>query len=207
MILDQLIGEFDHALRTVFVGARTRRPFPGQDIAETPLSDNERRHAAGLMRVNHSGEVCAQALYRGQALTCGNETIRSALADAAFEETEHLAWTEQRLAELGDRKSFLNPLWYVGAFTLGVVAGKVGDKWNLGFLAETERQVESHLDGHLQKLPAGDGRSMAMVEQMRDDEARHANMAISLGGAELPPPIRMTMKLAAKVMTVTAYRL
>lgn len=207
MILDQLIGEFDRALRTLFVGARTRRPFPGQDVAEAPLSEDERRHAAGLMRVNHCGEVCAQALYRGQALTCRNEGIRSALADAAFEETEHLAWTEQRLVELGDRKSFLNPLWYAGAFVLGAVAGRVGDKWNLGFLAETERQVEAHLDGHLQKLPSGDSRSVAVVEQMREDEIRHANMAIALGGAELSPRIRLAMKLAAKAMTATAYRL
>ena len=170
------------------------------------MSDQERAHVCGLMRVNHVGEICAQALYQGQALTSRDPALREALRGAADEETEHLAWTEQRIAELGGRKSLLNPLWYVGALSMGLIAGKFGDKWNLGFLAETERQVEAHLDSHLQELPEQDMRSREIVDQMRIDEIGHADTAIHLGAAELPAPVKAGMKLAAKVMTGTAYR-
>ncbi len=161
----------------------------------------------GLMRINHCGEICAQALYQGQALTSRDPAVRDALRVAADEETEHLAWTEQRIAELGGRKSLLNPLWYAGSLSLGVFAGLLGDQWNLGFLAETERQVEAHLDSHLSMLPAQDGRSRAIVYQMRLDEIQHAEMAIHHGAAELPAPAKLAMKLMSKVMTGAAYRL
>lgn len=205
MLSDTLIVEFDKALRTVFAGARSRRPVPGSDLPEADLTESERRHVAGLMRVNHVGEICAQALYQGQALTCRTPSVRETLREAADEETEHLAWTEQRIAAMGGRKSLLNPLWYAGALSLGVVAGKLGDRWNLGFLAETERQVEAHLDGHLDRLPAGDEKSRKVLEQMRDDEVGHAHTAVRLGAAELPAPVKKAMKLAARAMTGTAY--
>src|SRR5574343_1368963 len=204
---DQLILEFDRALRTMFSPARTTRPVPGGGAPEAVLSDEERRHVVGLMRVNHSGEICAQALYQGQALTSRDPAIREALRGAADEETEHLAWTECRINELGGHKSLLNPLWYAGSLTLGLLAGALGDKWNLGFLAETERQVEAHLDGHLLSLPGDDLRSRAIVDQMRLDEIQHAETAVRYGAAELPGPAKAAMKLLAKVMTGTAYRL
>lgn len=202
---DSLILHFDRALRTLFAPAASRRPHPDAGLPEAALTDAERRHVAGLMRVNHSGEVCAQALYQGQALTARNPDIAQALQQAADEETEHLAWCERRLNELNSHKSLLNPLWYTGSFALGVLAGALGDRWNLGFLAETERQVEGHLDGHLQRLPAQDAKSRAIVEQMKADEIRHAETAIALGGAELPLPVKLAMKLTSKVMTQTAY--
>lgn len=204
---DRLIVEFDRALRTVFAEARSRREIPGADAPEGELSDAERRRVVGLMRVNHCGEICAQALYQGQSLSSGDPLIGDALREAADEETEHLAWTEKRIGELGGRKSLLNPFWYVGSLAMGILAGKLGDKWNLGFLAETERQVEAHLDGHLGKLPVRDHRSRAIVEQMRDDEVRHAQTAVRLGAAELPAPVRLAMRLTARVMTRTAYYL
>lgn len=204
--LDRLIIEFDRGLRTVFATARSRRPVPGAGEPEAALSEAERRHVIGLMRVNHCGEICAQALYQGQALTSRSPGVRDALQEAGEEETEHLAWTEQRLSELGGRKSLLNPLWYGGALAMGVVAGRLGDKWNLGFLAETERQVEAHLDGHLGRLPRHDGRSRAIVEQMRVDEIKHAHTAIRLGAAELPLMVKRAMRLASRVMTSAAYR-
>ena len=207
MSVEQLILEFDRALRTVFSTARSQRPTPGVGLPEADMNEQERAHACGLMRVNHVGEICAQALYQGQALTSRDPALREALRGAANEETEHLAWTEQRIAELGGRKSLLNPLWYVGALSMGLIAGKFGDKWNLGFLAETERQVEAHLDSHLQELPERDMRSREIVDQMRVDEIRHADTAIQLGAAELPESVKAGMKLAAKVMTGTAYRL
>ena len=173
---------------------------------EVGLNDEQRRHAAGLMRVNHCGEVCAQALYQGQSLTSRQPAVRDALRKAAAEETEHLAWTEQRIGELGGRKSLLNPLWYMGSLSLGIVAGVLGDKWNLGFLAETERQVEAHLNSHLEELPDEDGRSRAIVDQMRLDEIQHAEMAVHFGAAELPLPVRFGMRAMAKVMTGLAYR-
>lgn len=204
-MIDQLILGFDKALRTVFAPASTLRPVPGHDLPEAELSEDEKRHAAALMRINHVGEVCAQALYQGQALISNDVSIKAALAQAAWEEVEHLAWTEQRIAELGGRKSLLNPLWYAGALGLGVIAGKLGDDWNLGFLAETEHQVESHLASHLDKLPQSDRKSWQIVEQMKQDEIRHAQMAIKLGARELPTPVKLVMKAAAKVMTGTAY--
>lgn len=207
MSADRLILEFDRALRTVFAPARTVRPVPGTDLPEPALSEAERQHTLGLMRVNHCGEICAQALYQGQALTSRDPAVKESLRGAAEEETEHLAWTESRIKELGGRKSLLNPLWYVGSLSLGVVAGVMGDKWNLGFLAETERQVEAHLDGHLVDLPTQDGKSRAIVDRMRLDEIQHAEMAIRFGAAELPAPIKLGMKAMAKVMTLAAYRI
>ncbi len=204
---DRLIIEFDRALRTVFAPARSVRPVPGDTQPETCFDVEQRRHVLGLMRVNHCGEICAQALYQGQALTSRDPAIRDALRSAADEETEHLAWTEQRIAELGGRKSLLNPLWYAGSLTLGLVAGALGDKLSLGFLAETERQVEAHLDGHLVSLPEDDLRSRAIVDQMRLDEIQHAETAVRYGATELPTPVKKAMKLMAKVMTGTAYRL
>jgi len=207
MTPDNIIIEFDRALRTVFASARSVRPVPGDAQPEAALDVGERRHVVGLMRVNHCGEICAQALYQGQSLTSRDPAVREALRGAADEETEHLAWTEQRIAELGGRKSLLNPLWYAGSLTLGLVAGALGDKWNLGFLAETERQVEAHLDGHLLSLPEDDLRSRAIVDQMRLDEIQHAETAVRYGAAELPAPVKTAMKLMAKIMTGTAYRL
>lgn len=206
-MIDQLILEFDKALRTVFASAPTRRPMPGADLPEAELSEAERRHAAALMRVNHCGEVCAQALYQGQALTTRDPAIKAAMAQAAWEETEHLNWTERRITELGGRKSLLNPLWYAGSLAMGIVAGKLGDAWNLGFLAETERQVEAHLDSHLTQLPAGDRRSWAVVEQMKADEIGHAATAVNMGARELPPVLKTAMKLSSQAMTTLAYRI
>ena len=203
--LDQLITTFDLGLRTVFASPHASRPYPGAG-PEADLSEAERAHAAALMRVNHVGEVCAQALYAGQSLTTKNEAVRAELEQAAKEETDHLAWCEQRINELGGRKSLLNPLWFGGAFAMGAAAGLLGDKWNLGFLAETERQVEAHLDGHLQQLPAADAKSRAVVEQMKTDEARHAQTAIDHGGAPLPQPVKWAMQFAANVMRQTASR-
>ncbi len=203
--IDKLIIGFDNALRTLLVPANTLRPVPGKDLPENELSDTEKRESVALMRVNHVGEVCAQALYQGQALTARNLQVQQVLSQAAREETEHLAWTERRIAELGGRKSFLNPFWYGGSFVLGLVAGVLGDKWNLGFLAETERQVEAHLADHLQRLPHQDARSRAIVAQMKIDEACHATMAITHGGEELPMPVRVAMKLSSRAMTRTAY--
>lgn len=203
--IDRFIIGFDKSLRTVFAPAQTLRGTPGEALPESTLDEVQRRQAASLMRVNHSGEVCAQALYQGQALTARDSSAREALEQAAQEETEHLAWTENRIAELGGTKSVLNPLWYAGSFAIGAVSGLLGDKWNLGFLAETERQVVTHLQGHLEKLPAEDAKSRAIVEQMRNDEAKHAASAISHGGGELPGPVKCAMRASSKVMTETAY--
>jgi len=205
--IDDLIIGFDKGLRTLFAPARSQRPQPGAHLPEAELDAAARAHAAALMRVNHCGEICAQALYQGQALTARDSRAREALEAAAREETEHLAWTERRIGELGGRKSVLNPLWYAGSFAMGAAAGLLGDKWNLGFLAETERQVVSHLEGHLEGLPADDARSRAIVEHMREDEARHADTAVDHGGAELPAPVKSAMRLASRVMTRTAYHL
>jgi 3-demethoxyubiquinol 3-hydroxylase len=202
---DALIINIDKALRTVFASAASRRPYPDAGLDEGEMSEAEKRHAAGLMRINHSGEVCAQALYQGQALTARNPEAAQALIEASDEETEHLAWCEKRLNELGSRKSLLNPVWYAGSFGLGVLAGALGDKWNLGFLAETERQVEGHLNSHLASLPEQDVKSRAIVEQMKADEIKHAETAIQHGGAELPLPVKMAMKLTSKILTRTVY--
>jgi ubiquinone biosynthesis monooxygenase Coq7 len=203
--IDQLIVGFDKGLRTLFAPAQTLREVPGVSLPDDSLDETQRRTSASLMRVNHTGEVCAQALYQGQALTARDVSAKQALEQAAEEETEHLAWTERRIAELGGSKSVLNPLFYAGSFAIGAVSGLLGDKWNLGFLAETEQQVVRHLEGHLERLPAADQKSRAIVEQMRDDEARHATSAISHGGAELPGPVKAVMKASSKVMTETTY--
>ncbi len=206
-MLDKLIIEFDKGLKTLTASAHSVRPHPDENIQETELSAEEKRHALGLMRVNHCGEVCAQALYNGQSLTAKNPQIVDALQQASKEETEHLAWCEKRIHALGGHTSFLNPLWYAGSFTLGAIAGAIGDKWNLGFLAETEHQVGAHLEKHLHELPASDEKSRAILEQMKTDEAQHADTAIGLGGAELPAPIKAAMKRMSKVMTSTTYYL
>ena len=203
--LDELIVAFDRGLRTVFAPAQSLRAVPGKDLPEAGLTDAERAHAASLMRVNHSGEICAQALYQGQALTAHNPDARAALERAAREETEHLAWTESRIEALGGRKSLLNPLWYAGSFAIGAAAGLIGDRWSLGFLAETERQVVAHLDRHLGRLPESDRKSRTVLAQMKEDEARHATSAIKHGAAELPGPAKAAMQASSKVMTETAY--
>lgn len=203
--LDRLIIEFDKALRTLAATPASARPLPGGALAEAPLSDEEKRHAAALMRVNHCGEVCAQALYQGQALSCDDSAVTRALAQAAREETEHLAWTERRVSELGGRLSLLNPLWYAGSLALGYAAGRFGTRWNLGFLAETERQVEAHLEGHLERLAPQDAKTRAIVVQMKQDESAHAKTAYGLGAAELPEPVRRAMRASARVMTQVSY--
>lgn len=207
-MLDRLIIEFDKGLKTLAANAHSVRPHPDQNIAQTTeLSTDEKRHAAALMRINHCGEVCAQALYNGQALTAKNPQTVQALAQASKEETEHLAWCEKRIQELGGRTSLLNPIWYAGSFTLGAIAGALGDQWNLGFLAETERQVGVHLSRHLDELPATDDKSRAILEQMKKDEAEHAATAIHLGGADLPVPIKGAMQGMSKMMTASTYYL
>jgi 3-demethoxyubiquinol 3-hydroxylase len=205
--LDHLITLFDNSLRTIFATPSTTRSNPGKEKEEGMLSDAEKRNSVGLMRVNHVGEVCAQALYQGQALTARNPEARVALEGAAQEEGDHLAWCDSRINELGGRKSLLNPVWYLASFALGAAAGTLGDKWNLGFLAETENQVEAHLDEHLTQLPERDEKSRAIVRQMKEDEARHAQTAIRHGGAPLPMPVKMAMQLASRVMKKTAYYL
>jgi len=204
-LIDSLIAEFDKALRAVFAAAPTRRPMPGADLPEGAMSEAEKRHVAALMRVNHCGEICAQALYQGQALSSHDPAVRRELVQAAWEETEHLNWTERRIAELGGRKSLLNPLWYAGSLAIGLLAGKFGDAWSLGFLAETERQVEGHLEGHKASLPAQDRKSWEVLEQMKVDEIRHAETASHYGARELPPPVKLAMKLSSKVMTKLSY--
>lgn len=200
---DRLLIPLDRALRTLFAPARSARPVPGDDLPEGEVSDAGRRETAALMRINHVGEVCAQALYEGQLLVARESRVKHLLARAAREETDHLAWTERRLEELGGRRSVLAPLFYAGSFTLGAAAGLLGDRWSLGFLAETERQVEQHLDGHLERLPEGDARSRAILSQMKADEIGHAVNARREGGAELPAPVRLAMRLASRVMTST----
>jgi ubiquinone biosynthesis monooxygenase Coq7 len=204
---DRLLAACEAALRTVAGRAHSARPSPAQAEADdVALSAEARRLSGALMRVNHVGEVCAQALYQAQALTARSEALRQQMDRAAREETDHLAWTAERLRELGDRASLLNPLWYAGAFAIGLVAGRVGDPVSLGFVVETERQVEQHLAGHLERLPAEDRRSRAIVAQMQADEQRHAEEALAAGGLPLPLPVRALMRVAAKVMTTTAHR-
>ncbi|HVR92988.1 MAG TPA: 2-polyprenyl-3-methyl-6-methoxy-1,4-benzoquinone monooxygenase [Casimicrobiaceae bacterium] len=206
MTTDELIIGFDRALRTLAGTASSQRPNPAVNLPEETLTLEERRHAGGLMRVNHTGEVCAQALYQAQALTARDPQLRRRFALAAREEEEHLAWTQERLAELGDRTSYANPLWYAGSFAVGLIAGIGGDRVNLGFVVETERQVEEHLTDHMDRLPQADARSRAIVAAMRDDEARHGAAARDAGASELPLPIRALMRATAKLMTLTAYR-
>jgi len=203
MTPDRLIVALDRALRTLFAPARSGRATPGAGLPEPSLEEAEKRRAGALMRVNHTGEICAQALYEGQMLAARDPGVRDLLARAAAQETEHLAWTERRLDELGARKSVLEPLFYAGSFALGAAASALGDRWSLGFLAETERQVEAHLDAHLRRMPAADGKSLAILEQMKADEAGHALAARRAGGAQLPAPVRRAMQLASRVMTTT----
>jgi ubiquinone biosynthesis monooxygenase Coq7 len=203
-----LILAADSALRTLLAEPRASRPTPLAEAAELELSETERRESAALMRVNHVGEVCAQALYTGQALACKNPALRAQLAEASREETDHLAWTQQRLNELKGRTSLLNPLWFAGAFAIGYAAGKLGgDKVSLGFVVETERQVEAHLQSHMDLLPAADNASRAIVAQMKADEMAHAQMAMKAGAMDLPGPVKSVMQLAAKVMTTVAHRI
>lgn len=204
---DRLLVSVDNALRTVSGAVHAARPSPAARLPDRDLDAEQRRLSGALMRVNHVGEVCAQALYQAQALTAGSDTLHQEMAQAAREETDHLAWTQQRLAELGDRVSLLNPLWYAGAFGIGLLAGRLGERVSLGFVVETERQVEAHLAGHLSRLPVADERSRAIVEAMKEDERRHADHALAAGGMELPAPVRWLMRGAAKVMTVTAHRI
>jgi len=210
--IDALIESADMALRTVSGGARAARPMPRppaldsiQAAPPSPSADADRRLAGALMRVNHVGEVCAQALYAAQGLTARTPELRAQMRAAARDETDHLAWTEKRLEELGGRTSLLNPLWFAGAFAIGLAAGRAGDRYSLGFVAETERQVEQHLAGHLDRLPPDDLASRAVVQQMKVDEARHADEALQSGGAALPAPVRWAMRAAARVMTTTAH--
>lgn len=204
--LDRVLGVADDALRTLSGSNSATRPRPLAVSEAVELDGAERRLSGALMRVNHVGEVCAQALYRAQSLAASDAELRSRLDAAAQEETDHLVWTRERLRELGDRPSWLNPLWYAGAFGIGLVAGRLGNAWSLGFVVETERQVERHLDGHLDRLPARDAASRVIVEQMKADEAAHASDAERAGGRTLPLPVRLLMRTAAKVMTTVAHR-
>ena len=204
--LDRALVEIERALGAVFDPAPAAlRPSPAEGVAEAPLDAAARRHAAGLMRVNHVGEVCAQALYQAQKLATRSPSLRAVFNRAAIEEEDHLAWTAKRLEALDSRPSLLNPLWYTGALAIGVAAGRMGDRVSLGFMAETERQVEQHLDSHLEQLPAADRESRAIVEQMRVDEVEHGKAAMEAGGIELPFPVRGLMRAVSKVMTRTAY--
>jgi len=205
--LDSVLGAADAALRTLFAKPHATRALPAPAVAGGSLSEAERREAGALMRVNHVGEVCAQALYTAQAAVTRDPALRRHFEEAAREETDHLAWTRQRIDDLGSHASVLNPLWYLGAFGLGLVAGRFGDATSLGFVAETERQVEAHLDGHLDRLPAGDTASRAVVEQMKVDEARHAAQAWNAGAKELPAPAKALMRMASRVMTTVAHRI
>jgi ubiquinone biosynthesis monooxygenase Coq7 len=206
-MIDRLLTTADAALRTIFASHPGSQPCPTLPGDATELSEADKKESAALMRVNHVGEVCAQALYTAQAFATNNEALRAHFLRASAEETDHLAWTEKRLKELDDRPSFLNPLWYAGAFGIGLIAGRLGDKVSLGFVVETENQVEAHLDSHLNKLPAGDHASRAIVAQMKDDEARHAANAKDLGAIELPLPVKGLMAMAGKVMTTIAHRI
>jgi len=205
MLMDNLINNFDAALRTVFTEAKPSRVRPDIKVLEDTISENQKSKMVALMRINHVGEVCAQALYSGQALTSRNPAIVEALKEAAIEETDHLSWCESRIHELGGRKSLLNPLWYTGSFALGAAAGAIGDKWNLGFLAETERQVTAHLSSHLEQLPVEDIKTRMIIEQMHVDETAHAQEAQDLGATELPSPVKKMMLLSSKIMTAIAY--
>ena len=206
--LDRILAGLDYALRTVnSQPTRAARPNPAADIEETDLSEKEKSHAAGLMRVNHAGEIAAQGLYQGHAAVARDPAIEDQMKAAADEELDHLAWCEQRLSELGSGPSALRPIWYVGSFAIGAASGVLGDKWSLGFIEETERQVSEHLTGHLDGLPENDARSRAIVEQMRDEEEAHGANAHDAGAAELPIPVRELMKHVAKIMKVAAYRI
>lgn len=204
--LDRLLASANNALRTVAAPAgRAARPNPAEHVLGPELDARQKSHAAGLMRVNHAGEVCAQALYQGHAAVARDKTVEAQMQRAADEEFDHLAWCEERIHELGEEVSKLSPFWYAGAFAIGAASGILGDKWSLGFIAETEKQVCAHLDSHLDALPAEDVKSRAIVEQMRDEEEEHGDNAIDAGAAELPAPVKRLMQITAKVMTKTAY--
>ena len=204
--LDRLLASANKALRTVATPAgRSARENPAANIIDADLNAPQKRHAAGLMRINHAGEVAAQALYQGHAAVARDKGIEAQMQHAADEEFDHLAWCEQRIQELGEDVSKLSPFWYAGAFAIGAASGVLGDKWSLGFIAETERQVCAHLDSHLDSLPPEDVKSRAIIEQMRDEEEEHGENAINAGAAELPAPVRRLMRMTAKVMTKTAY--
>jgi ubiquinone biosynthesis monooxygenase Coq7 len=204
--LDRLLASANNALRTVAAPAgHSARENPAANIIDADLDAQQKRHAAGLMRINHAGEVAAQALYQGHAAVARDKNIEAQMQHAADEEFDHLAWCEQRIQELGEDVSKLSPFWYAGAFAIGAASGVLGDKWSLGFIAETERQVCAHLDTHLDNLPAEDAKSRAIVEQMRDEEEEHGENAIDAGAADLPAPVRRLMQMTAKVMTKTAY--
>lgn len=203
--LDRLLGQFDDALRTLFAKPSAARETPAAGKHDADLNASDRELVGRLMRVNHTGEICAQALYQGQALTARRADVRKKMEQAAQEENDHLAWTEMRVREVGTHTSYLNPLFYAGSFALGAVAGLAGDRWSLGFLAETERQVVDHLSGHLERLPAQDERSRAIVERMREDENQHATTAIEAGAAELPAPVKRLMRFASKIMVKTTH--
>ncbi len=205
--IDSLLTAADGALRTLSGASHAARPCPTPPSAPPPLSDDERRLSGALMRVNHVGEVCAQALYAAQTLTTRDPALRRQFEHAAREETDHLAWTQQRLHALNAHPSWLNPLWYAGSFAIGLLAGRAGDATSLGFVVETERQVEQHLEGHLKRLPEADTASRVVVQQMKQDEARHGAAAQAAGAAPLPAPLRWGMRLAARVMTQTAQRI
>jgi ubiquinone biosynthesis monooxygenase Coq7 len=206
--LDQLIIRIDEALRLTTGSAPSpARPNPAADLPDLQLEVETRQHVAGLMRVNHAGEICAQALYAGQAATARDARVRDAMQQAADEEIDHLAWCESRLHELNSQPSLLNPLWYAGSFAIGAVAGLAGDRWSLGFVRETEIQVEAHLQEHLERLPPEDARSQAILDQMKTDEAQHARMAEQAGASELPQPIRTAMTFASGIMKALAYRI
>jgi len=203
---DRILMGFDQALQTLFGKPHaTDRPNPAKDLPDADLSTDQKRHSARLLRVDHTGEVCAQALYQGQALTARLPQVRDSMQRSAQEESDHLEWCHKRLLELQDRRSLLNPIWYTGSFAIGAAAGLAGDKWSLGFIAETERQVCAHLDSHLQQIPMADRKSRAILEQMKSDEQHHADVAIRGGGAPLPGPVKAAMRLSAKLMTKSTY--
>ncbi|MDT8372102.1 MAG: 2-polyprenyl-3-methyl-6-methoxy-1,4-benzoquinone monooxygenase [Gammaproteobacteria bacterium] len=207
-ILDKFIVESDKAIKTVFGKPETSaREIPGNDLGETTLSQQEAKRSIGLMRVNHSGEVSAQALYQGQALTAKLPNVRQAMEQAAIEENDHLVWCEQRVHHFDGHTSLLNPFWYVGSFAIGALAGKIGDKWSLGFVAETEKQVIKHLEQHLDQISKDDLKSRAILQQMKRDEVHHGIVALQAGGAALPPPVKLAMRLVSKIMTMTSYRI
>ncbi|WP_144392312.1 2-polyprenyl-3-methyl-6-methoxy-1,4-benzoquinone monooxygenase [Pleionea sediminis] len=206
--IDSLVGTADNVLRTLAGGYQTTsRTSPAQKEPETTLSDSEKRKVSGLMRINHCGEVCAQGLYQGQSLTAKLPEIRNKMQEAAKEENDHLEWCHQRLEELDTHTSYLNPFWYASSLSLGALAGLAGDKWSLGFVVETERQVVKHLESHLKQLPEHDKRSIRILEVMKDDEQQHATTALQAGGAELPKPIKFAMTVMSKVMTKTVYHI
>ena len=206
--LDEFLINVDTTLRTLFGQPKvTERPNPASSVAESDMDEQTKDHTARLMRINHTGEVCAQALYQGQALTARLPQVRTSMERAAAEENDHLHWCESRLKQLDNRTSYLNPLWYAGSFAIGAAAGLAGDKWSLGFVGETERQVEGHLDSHLDQVPESDQKTRAILEQMKEDEIKHGHTAMEAGGAELPAPIKQAMKLTSKIMTKSVYYL